>query len=96
MGPWNILLRLWAILSVSSLAIDGGCLWLDRHGAVAAGLLESYDVNHVTIFLWSAPAPFVLAVFLLPLGASITVLRWALAHGAQWVRLHQGPMHGLR
>jgi len=97
MGIWTILLRLWATLSLVSLAIDGACLWIDAHGR-AEPLLEAYGINHISLFLWSAPAPFVAAILLPFIGGGLLLLRCILAFGAQCILslLHHGPMHGLR
>ena len=35
MEVWKVVLRLWALLSLLSLAIDGACLWLDQNGVAA-------------------------------------------------------------
>jgi hypothetical protein len=81
MDVWKVMLRLWALLSLLSLAIDGICIWLDLSGRSAALLQELYDyyhVSHVTVFLFSAPAPFVLAIVMPILGLILVFIRWSI------------------
>lgn len=80
MDVWKVVLRLWALLSLLSLAIDAICIGLDLNGRAAAPLQDLYDtyhVSHVTVFLFSAPAPFVLAVVMPLLGVLLIFLRWS-------------------
>lgn len=80
MDVWKVVLRLWALLSLLSLAIDGFCIWLDSNGTVAPlrDAYDTYHVSHVTLFLFSAPAPFVLAIVMPILGAFLVFIRWSL------------------
>jgi hypothetical protein len=78
MEIWKIVLRLWALLSVLSLAIDGACILLDMNGRATSLLFDTYQVSHVTVFLFSAPAPFVLAVLMPVLGVFLIFIRWGL------------------
>lgn len=71
----KLLLGLWAVLSLVSLAIDSACVWIDAHGSVQP-LLDAWGVNYITLFLWSAPVPFVLAILLSILGAVYGVAGW--------------------
>ena len=80
MDIWKYLLRLWALLTLVSLAIDGVCVWIDAHGG-AVPLLDGWGVNYVTLFLWSAPAPFVSAILLPILGAGLGIVRWIVRTG---------------
>jgi len=73
MDPWKFLLRLWALLTLVSLAVDGACVWIDAHGGTVPPL-EAWGVNHVTLFLWSVPAPFVLAILLPILGVCLGLI----------------------
>ncbi len=80
MDVWKVVLRLWALLSVLSLAIDALCIGLDLNGRAAAPLqdiFETYHVSHVTVFLFSAPAPFVLAIVMPLLGVLLVFIRWS-------------------
>ena len=98
MDVWKVMLRLWALLSLLSLAIDGICIWLDLSGRSAALLQELYDyyhVSHVTVFLFSAPAPFVLAIVMPLLGVLLVFIRWSVGieapHRATSARPRQAP-----
>ena len=80
MDVWKVVLRLWALLSLLSLAIDAICIGLDLNGRAAAPLQDLYDtyhVSHVTVFLFSAPAPFVLAILMPLLGVLLIFIRWS-------------------
>src|SRR5690348_2479323 len=76
MEIWKVVLRLWALLSLLSLAIAGACVWIDANGRAQA-ILDSYGINHVTLFLWSAPAPFVLAILMPILGVFLSFIGWS-------------------
>ena len=84
MEVWKVVLRLWALLSLLSLAIDAACIWLDFAGTVAPlrDIYDTYHVSHVTVFLFSAPAPFVLAIVMPILGGFLIFIRWSVGISA--------------
>jgi hypothetical protein len=88
MEVWKVVLRLWAFLSLLSLAIDAACIWLDFMGTVAPlrDIYDTYHVSHVTVFLFSAPAPFVLAIVMPILGAFLIFIRWSVGISAPAAR----------
>lgn len=67
------LIRIWMVLSLISLLIDGACFWLAQH--TTAALPGNHTLNYITIFLVSASAPFGLAVLLAILGGVLALLR---------------------
>ena len=80
MDVWKVVIRLWALLSLLALAIAGACVLLDLNGTAAALLNDAYDtyhVSHITVFLFAAAAPFVLAVVMPILGVFLVFLRWS-------------------
>src|SRR5262249_54308285 len=84
----------WALLSLLSLAIDAACIWLDFNGRIVAplrDLYETYHVSHVTVFLFSAPAPFILAILMPLLGALIILIRWSVGISAPDIRARKEP-----
>jgi H+/Cl- antiporter ClcA len=76
MEVWKVVLRLWALLSFLSLAIAGACIWLDLHGRATTLLFDTYEVSHVTVFLFTASAPFFLAILMPILGVFLIFIRW--------------------
>lgn len=68
------LIRVWLVLSLISLLIDVTCFWLVQYTPVQ--LPGNYTFNYMTIFLVSAPAPFILAILLTLLGGVFALLRW--------------------
>jgi hypothetical protein len=83
MEVWKVVLRLWALLSLLSLAIAGACIWLDSvAGGPLHNLYDTYHVSHVTIFMFAAAAPFVLAVVMPILGVFLVFIRWSVGIGA--------------
>ncbi len=78
MEVWKVVLRLWALLSFLSLAIAGACIWLDLHGRATTLLLDTYEVSHVTVFLFTAPGPFFLAILMPILGVFLIFIRWCI------------------
>jgi H+/Cl- antiporter ClcA len=94
MDVWKVVLRLWALLSLLSLVIDAICIGLDLNGRAAAplhDLYETYRVSHVTVFLFSAPAPFVLAVIMPLLGVLLIFIRWSVGIEAPGARPRKTP-----
>ncbi len=82
MEIWKIVLRLWAWLSILSLAIAGACIALDLNGRATSLLFDTYQVSHVTVFMFSAAAPFVLAIVMPILGVILVFLRWSVGISA--------------
>jgi len=68
------LARSWAVLSLIAIAIDVACYALAQTSPVP--LPNRPGVNYETIFLMSAPAPFVLAFLAVALGSVAALLRW--------------------
>jgi hypothetical protein len=67
------LARSWAVLSLIAIAIDVACYALAQTSPVP--LPNRPGVNYETIFLMSAPAPFVLAFLAVALGSIAAVIR---------------------
>jgi hypothetical protein len=78
----KVVLRLWALLSILSLAIAGACILLDVNGRATTLLFDTYRVSHVTVFMVSAAAPFALAVLMPILGVVLVFLRWSVGIAA--------------
>jgi hypothetical protein len=68
------LARIWAVLSLISIAIDVACYALAQTSPMP--LPNRPGVNYEMIFLVSAPAPFVLAFVAMVLGSVAALLRW--------------------
>jgi hypothetical protein len=84
------LIRIWLVLSLISILVDVACFWLVQHTPVQVP--GEYAFNYITVFLVSAPAPFVLAVVLTLLGGLLALLRWI------WIascRAMHGPVLGI-
>jgi len=69
----NLLVILWLIMSLVSLAVDGACFWLIQNGP--APLPGDSALNYIAIFLVSAPAPFILAILVVALSLVLGILR---------------------
>jgi hypothetical protein len=91
MEVWKVVLRLWALLSILSLAIGGACIVLDLNGRATTLLFETYRVSHVTVFMFSAAAPFVLAILMPLLGVVLVFLRWSVGIGAPQAQPRKAP-----
>ena len=93
MEVWKVVLRLWAFLSLLSLVIDAACIWLDFKGTIAPlrDIYDTYHVSHVTVFLFSAPAPFVLAIVMPILGGFLIFIRWSIGISAPDAHARKGP-----
>lgn len=72
------LARSWAVLSLISIAVDVACYFSAQ--ASPAPLPSRPGINYVMIFLFSAPAPFLLAVLAVVLGSIAAMIRWLARH----------------
>ena len=73
MSVRKCLFRIWGAVTLVSILVDIACFWLVQHTPAAVPGSEGY--NYITIFLVSAPLPFVLAPVLVCMGLLWGLLR---------------------